>query len=136
MDTFEGKDSDGILDLCKKHMCQVVILPHKLTNKFQPLDNTVNEPAKSFISNKYNDWFSKQASQQLVKGIQPADVKVSFGIIELKLMHSKWILELYNHLCHQNEIILNGFKAATITEAAESANTVLERITLFTLSRV
>ena len=87
MDTFEGKDSDGILDLCEKHMCKVVILPHKLTNKFQPLDNTVNEPAKSFISNKYNDWFSKQASQQLVKGIQPADVKVSFGIIELKLMH-------------------------------------------------
>ena len=103
MDTFEGKDSDEILDLCEKHMCQVVILPHKLTNKFQPLDNTVNEPAKSFISNKYNDWFSKQASQQLVKGIQPADVKVSFGIIELKLMHSKWILELYNHLCHQND---------------------------------
>ena len=135
MDTFKGKDSDGILDLCEKHMCQVVILPHKLTNKFQPLDNTVNEPAKSFISSKYNEWFSKKASQQLVKGIQPADFKVSSGIIELKVMNSKWILEIYNLLCHQNEIILNDFKAAIITEAVESANTVLERITLLTLSR-
>ena len=35
---------------------------------------------------------------------------------------------MYNHLCHQTEIILNGFKAANITEAVESANTVLERI--------
>ena len=31
-------------------------------------------------------------------------------------------------LCAQDEIILNGFKAAGITEAVESANAVLERI--------
>ena len=43
-------------------------------------------------------------------------------------MHAKWILELKNHLCHQNEIILNGFKANSITEAVESANTVRQRI--------
>ena len=128
MDTFKGQDGDVILDLCEKHMCEVVIISHNLTNKFQPLDITVNKPAKSVISNKYNEQFSKQVSQQLEKGIQPADVKVSLGLIELKVMHAKWILELYNHLCHQNEIILNGFKAASITEAVESANTVLERI--------
>ena len=109
-------------------MCQVVIVPHNLTKKFQPLDITVNKPTKSFISNKYNKWFSKQVSQQLEKGIQPADVKVSLGLIELKVMHAKWILELCNHLCHQNEIIFNGFKVASITEAVESVNTVLERI--------
>ena len=99
-------------------------IAHTVTKKFQPLDITVNKPAKSFILNKYNEWFSKQ----LEKGIQPADIKVSLGLIELKVMHAKWILELYNHLCHQNEIILNGFKAASITEAVESANRVLERI--------
>ena len=73
-----------ILDLCEKHMCQVVIVPHNLTKKFQPLDITVNKPTKSFISNKYNEWFSQQVSQQLEKGIQPADdkVKVSLGLVE------------------------------------------------------
>ena len=69
-----------------------------------------------------------QVSQQLEKGIQAADVQVSLGLTELKVMHAKLILELYNYLCRQNEIILNGFKAASITEAVESANTVLERI--------
>ena len=59
---------------------------------------------------------------------KPADIKVSVGLTELKVMQAKWILELYNHLFHQNEITLNGFKAAGITEAVESANTVLERI--------
>ena len=95
-----------ILDLWEKYMCQVVIVPHNLTNKFQPLDITINKPAKSFISNKYNEGFFKQVSQQLEKGIQQADVKVSLGFIDLKVMHAKWILELYHHLCHQNEIIM------------------------------
>ena len=128
MDTFKGQDNDVILDLCEKHMYQGAIIPHNLTNKLQPLDITVNKPIKSFTSDKYNEWFSKQVSQQLEKSMQPADVKGSLGFTELKVMHAKWILELYNHLCHQNEIILNGFKAASITEAVESANTVLERI--------
>ena len=105
-------------------MCQVVIVPHNLTNKFQPLDITINKPAKSFISNKYNEGFFKQVPQKLEKGIQPA----SLGLIDLKVMHAKWILELYHHLCRQNEIILNDFKATSITEAVESANTLLERI--------
>ena len=43
MDTFKGQDKDVILDLCEKHVCQVVIVPHNLTNKFQPLDITVNK---------------------------------------------------------------------------------------------
>ena len=72
-----------------------------------------------------DEWFSKQVSQQLEKGIQPADVQVSLGLTELKAMHAKWISDLYHYLCSLKEIILHGFKAANITEAVESANTVL-----------
>ena len=128
MDTFKGQDNDVILDLCQKNFCQVVIVPHNLTNWFQPLDITVNKPVKSFISNKYNEWFSMLVSQQLDKGTQPVDVQVSLGLTEMKVMHAKWILELYNYLCRQNKIILNGFKAASFSEVVESANTVLEKI--------
>ena len=53
------------------------------------------------------------------RGIQPADVKVSLGLTELKAMHAKWISDLYHYLCIQKEIILNGFKATSITEAVE-----------------
>ena len=127
MDTFKGQDNEAVLELCRKNNCEVIIVPHNLTNKFQPLDITLNKPAKSFISNSYNEWFSQQVSQQLEKGIRPADVKVSLNLTELKIMHAKWISELYDYLCAQDEIILNGFKAG-ITEAVESANAVLERI--------
>ena len=73
---------------------------------------------------------SKQVSQQLEKGIKTSDVKVSFGLIELigLILSCKMDLGVVQYLCHQNKIILNGFKAASITEAVGSANTVLERI--------
>ena len=34
---------------------------------------------------------------------------------------------LYDHVCSQKEIILDRFKATDITEAVESANTILQR---------
>ena len=67
-----------------------------------------------------------QVSQQLKKDIQPADVQVFLILTDLKVMHVKWILELYIYLCRRNEIVLHGFKAASMR--VESANTVLEKI--------
>ena len=71
MYTVEGQDNDVILDLCQKHFCQFVIVPHNLMNRFQPLDITVNKPVKSFKS------FSIQVSQELEKGIEAATQKCS-----------------------------------------------------------
>ena len=65
------------------------------------------------------------------KAIQSANVQLCLRFTELNVMHGKSILELYSSLCRQNEIILNHFKVASITEAAESANTMLKRIKPF-----
>ena len=97
MGTFKGKENDLILDLCQKHFCKVFIIPRNLINRSQSLDITANIPAKSFISNKYNELFSMQVSQQSEKRIQPVCVQVSLGFTELKVMYVKWILELYNY---------------------------------------
>ena len=57
MDTFKGQDNDTLKKLCDENNCDVVIVPHNLTNKSQPFDLSVNKAAKSFIQNNYNDWF-------------------------------------------------------------------------------
>ena len=77
---IKGQDNDVVPDLCQKHFCQVIIVPHNLTNSFEPFDIIVNKSAKLFVSNKYNDWFSMQVSQQLEKIMQPVDVQVSLGL--------------------------------------------------------
>ena len=62
MDTFKGQDNNVLKELCKKNFCEVVIVPHILTNKFQPFDISVNKAAKYFISKKYNTWMAKEVS--------------------------------------------------------------------------
>lgn len=46
MDTFKGQDNDAIKELCAKNNCELVIVPHNLTNKFQSLGLTVNQKEK------------------------------------------------------------------------------------------
>ena len=61
-------------------MIHVVIVPHNLTNNFQPLDLSVNKAAKSFIQNKYNDWFADQVFTQLQNGKDSTNVKIYYRI--------------------------------------------------------
>ena len=46
MDTFKGQDNAEIKALCLKDDCNMVIVPHNLTNKFQPLDIPINQKPK------------------------------------------------------------------------------------------
>ena len=91
-DTFKGQDNDTLKGLCSQNNCEVVIVPHNLTHKFQPLDISVNKAAKAFIQNLYNEWFSNQVAIQLKHGIDPADVKISSKLSDLKPLHASWIV--------------------------------------------
>ena len=98
MDTFKGEDNEEIKQLCAKNSCEVVIVPHNLTNKFQLLDISINQSANKFISNKFNAWYADRVSKQLSNGTAPGDVKVSLKLSDLKPLQARWILETYNHL--------------------------------------
>ena len=128
MDTFKGQDNDTLKELCSENNCEVVIVPHNLTNKFQPLDISVNKAAKAFIQNLYNEWFSNQVAIQLKHGIDPTDVKISSKLSDLKPLHASWIVDLYDHLSNEAEMIINGFDSAGITEAVNNAQTVFEKV--------
>ena len=114
--------------LCTKNNCELVIVPHNLTNKFQPLDISINQVAKKFVSHKFNSWYADRVSAQLSNGTSPADVQVSLKLSILKPLHAKWIVDTYNHLKEQKDSIIKGFESAGILEAIESANTVYTRI--------
>ena len=108
MDTFKGQDNDTLKKLCAENNCDVVRVPHNLANKFQSWDLSVNKAAKSFIQNKYNDWFADQVFTKLQNGKDPTDVKISSKISDLKPIHAQWIVEWYNHKIKEKEIIVRG----------------------------
>ena len=128
MDSFKGQDNDILKELCEKNYCKTQIVPHNLTNKFQPLDVSFNKPPKAFITNKYNDWFSKQVADQLEKGVQPTEIKITKKLTDIKPLHAQWVIDLYHHLCKEKEFVVNGFEATGVTEAITKANEVMIRI--------
>ena len=43
MDTFKGEDNAEIKAICLKNDCELVIVPHNLTNKFHPYDISIKK---------------------------------------------------------------------------------------------
>ena len=121
MNTF--KDNDTLKELCFENKWEIVILSHNLTNKSQPLDISVNNAAEVFKKSQYNDWFSNKVS-----GIEPADIKITSKLSNLKPLQAYWIVGLYKHLSDIQEIIVNGFDSAGISEAVTKACTILDKV--------
>ena len=128
MGNFIGQDNDPLTDLLTENYCESRIVPHNLTDRFQPLDISVNKLAKAFISNKYSTWFSDIVFTQLLYGIDPAYIDISTKINTLKPLYARWICELYGHLRGETEIIAHGFEKAGISEAIEKADDMVTKI--------
>ena len=128
MDAFKGQDNDTLRKLFDENNCDVVIVPHNLTNKFQPLDLLGNKAAKLFIQSKYNDWFADQIFTQLQNGKEPTDVKILSKLSDLKPIHARWIVDWYNHVIEEKKMIVRGFNSAGISEAVQNAEDIYEKI--------
>ena len=120
MDTFKGQENSDLRELCARNKCEIVIVPHNLNNKCQPLDLSVNKASKAYVSEKYNVWMAKEIPKQIKEGIASPDVKVSLKLSVIKPLHAKWIVDFHHQLKADKEMILNWFRAARISEAIEN----------------
>ena len=130
LDTFKGQSNDEMRKFCSENFCEIVIVPHKLTNKFQLLYISFNKATKSFISDKYNSWLANEGPKQLRAENAAADVKFFLKLSAFKPLHVKWIVDLYNTLKDDKEMSINGFRSAGITEATENAKDAVEKVTV------
>ena len=92
------------------------------------MDITFNKPAKSFIKEKYNIWYTEQVTEQLNEDKDQQMLKFYINLSQVNPLHVKWIFEMYKYLQEPNVFIVNDFEAAGITEAVEKANEVFHRI--------
>ena len=65
MDNFKGQVTDAIHRLLEENKIFVALLPAKTTDLLQPLDIAMNKPAKNYLRQQFQDWYSKQISDQL-----------------------------------------------------------------------
>ena len=63
-DNFKAQCTSEILQIIDDHHIYVTLLPPNCTDRFQPMDLSVNKPAKDFLHKEFNSWYSKQVCSQ------------------------------------------------------------------------
>ena len=77
MDNFKGQVTSGVNDLLESHNIHVCLLPPNTTDLLQPMDISVNKPAKDFLKRKFEEWYSSEVTKQLkgVPDIESAEIQ-------------------------------------------------------------
>ena len=114
LDEFKGQTTSRVLNLLQSNDLMYVIVPPNCTDQLQPLDVSVNRAAKQFLQNKFENWYADNivAQKSTDKDIEPVDMKQSI----VKPIAAKWMIDLYNYLVANPQIIKNGFKHISITD--------------------
>lgn len=69
-DVFKGQCVESMFKLLDDNNILYVIVPANCTDKLQPLDLSVNKPAKDFMKSKFQEWYSEIIKKQLVMGLR------------------------------------------------------------------
>ena len=98
-------------------MSTMLLYPRNCTDKLQPLDVSVNKPAKDFLRHQFQMWHAEQiCSQENPDQLEPVDLKLRV----MKPLGARWLIQLYDHMKGHPEIIVNGFKASGIYTSVKS----------------
>ena len=113
-DHFNGQCTENFFKLLETNHIDVILVPANCTDRLQPLDLSVNKPAKCFLRGKFEEWYSEKVCSQLSKGtetpVQPVDLRLSV----VKPLGAKWMIQLFDHFKAHPDVIKNGFRAAGI----------------------
>lgn len=96
----------------------VVFLPATTTDRLKPLDLSINKATKDFLRDKFRRWYAQQISKSPEWSRKWAG-HASWDH-EGAIYMSSMAVALYNHVCCNPDLVVNGFKEAGITDALEN----------------
>ena len=105
-DVFKGQCTAQVLELLEANSILFVTFPSSCTARLQPLDLSVNKPAKEFVRAKFRDWYGSKICKQLDECLnEEVDMKMS----TMKPITAQWMIDLHAYLSSPPSIIVNGF---------------------------
>ena len=119
IDNFKGQVTDSVKDLLEENNVHIAFVPPHTTDLLQPLDVSVNKPAKCFLRQKFDDWYASEIFEQL-DNIDDGEMEpVDMCLPVMKELFSKWIVEMYKYIASNPQFIVNGFIHMGITKALD-----------------
>lgn len=125
MDNFKGQITSGVNTLLESHNIHVCLLPPNTTDLLQPMDISVNKPAKDFLKRKFEDWYSKEVTKQLqgVSDIESADIQpVNLSMAAVKELSALWLVEMAGYIAENPHFVVSGFRRAGISDALDDVS--------------
>ena len=117
MDNFKGQVTPKINRLLEDNNIHACLLPANTTDLLQPMDISVNKPAKDFLKRKLEQWYSDEVMKQLkgVTDIESAEIEpINISFSAMKVLTAKWLVEMGDFLASNPQFIVNGYMRAGI----------------------
>ena len=121
MDNFKGQITSAVNSLLEDNDIHVCLLPPNTTDRLQPLDVSVNKPAKDFLRRQFENWYTAQIMKQLDgKDIETSELEpIDLSMKAVKEQGAKWLVEWAEYMADNPQIIVNGFIKAGISAALD-----------------
>ena len=127
MDNFKGQVTPRINSLLESHNIQVCLIPPNTTDVLQPMDISVNKPAKHFLKNKFDHLYSGKITKQIqeidIESVELLPIDLSLGIV--RELSVRWLVEMAEYISDNPQFIVNGFIWAGISESLDGCEDVI-----------
>ena len=122
MDNFKRQVTQTFTSLSKDNNIHVCLLPPNTTDHLQPLHIFANKPAKDFLKQKFQEWYSGQIVKQLSAS---ADIEsheqepVDISLPTLCELGASWLVEMADYFANNPATTVNGFIKSGICRALD-----------------
>ncbi len=124
MDNFKGQITASVTSLLEENNILVALLPPNTTDLLQPMDISVNKPAKEYLRRQFEAWYSEEVMKQLegkdLQDLGDAELQpINMGMPIMKEIGAKWLVGMAEYLSNNPQFIVNGFLHSGITAAID-----------------
>ncbi len=114
---FKGQITTKIYSILLDNNILFFHVPPNCTDCLQPLDLSINKPAKEFLRKKFHNCYGQQICKQLDdKREEPVDMRMSI----MKPACTQWLVEMHEYFKSNPQMIINGFRSARIVKVLKA----------------
>ena len=118
IDNFGGQVTESVIQLLEDHVVHVCTLPPNTTDLLQPMDISVNKPAKDYLTFWYSREVTKQLDGQELEDLEDIAIQpIDLSMPVMKEVSARWLVDIVGRISDNPHLIISGFLRSGITGA-------------------